>query len=160
MKMQTVSPKAKTMWLVRNVIWLLVLSVSFAIGLLVVSGSDNFLPIAIILGICWLAIAILLLIWPGLTYRRYTYGYDEKRFILQSGVIFKHQITAPVCQIQDLHFYEGPVMRLFGLGKVMLATGGSNFDLAGLEKQTALALIEDMESKLRARIEVQGHEEI
>ncbi len=160
MQLNNLSKKAKTMWLIRNLITLAVLTVSIAIALILCSGEPAFPIVAGIGGILWLILAVLLLIFPSLTYKNYTYGYDEKRVILQYGVVFKHKITAPVCQIQDLHYYEGPIMRLFGLGKIIFSTGGSNFDLIGLKKADAQAVIEEIEARLRARVEENGHEEI
>ncbi len=158
MELQSVSKKAKMLWMIGNVIWLIILTAAVAVGLMLCWDTGAFALAAAIGGVSWLILAVLLLIWPGLQYKAYAYGRDDKRLYLQRGVIFKHQITAPVCQIQDLHFYEGPIMRLFGLGKVMVSTGGSNFDISGLEKAQAQALIEELEQKLRARIEVRDEE--
>ncbi len=160
MQMQSISPKAKTLWLIRNAIILAILTVAAGFGLLGLSttpGAGAAMAVVILL---WLCAAVLLLLWPGLKYKNYRYSYDEKRFCLHFGVIFKHQITAPVCQIQDLHLVEGPIMRLLGLGSILLSTGGSSFSLDCLEKQLAQTIIEDMEEKLRSRIEVQRHEEV
>lgn len=51
-------------------------------------------------------------------------------------------------------------MRLLGLGKVMFSTAGSNFDLVGLPKAEVQALVEELETKLRRRMEVAPNEEI
>ncbi len=158
MKMQKISPKAKTLWLIRNAIWLVIITAGALIALLTGIDSPSFTAVAAITGASWLTVAVLLLIFPSLSYKNYSYGYDDKRFTVKSGVIFRHTITAPVCQIQDLHFYEGPVMRLLGIGKIMLSTGGSNFELVGLDKATAQTVIEELEEKLRRRIEEKNNE--
>ncbi len=160
METKHVSKRAKALWMIANVIVLLILTTASSVTLILCWGNDYFSMLAGVTGASWAVVAALLLIWPSLRYKNYTYSLDDKRLIIRSGVIFKHQITAPVCQIQDLHLFEGPVMRLMGLGRITLSTGGSNFDLDGLEKSQAQALIEELEGKLRARIEVQGHEKI
>ncbi len=160
MEMKKISPKAKKMWMIGNIIWLVIITAGVTVGIIIGSGEPGFVPVAIASGISWLTVAVLLLIFPSLKYKNYSYGYDEKRFAISSGVIFRHSIVAPICQIQDLHFYEGPIMRMLGIGKIMLSTGGSNFELIGLDKKEAQALIEDIEEKLRTRIEAQRNEEI
>lgn len=160
MELKNVSKKARALWMIKNILLLLILTTASSVALILCWGNDYFAMLAGVTGASWVVVAALLLIWPSLRYKNYTYSLDDKRLIIRSGVIFKHQITAPVCQIQDLHLFEGPVMRLMGLGRIMLSTGGSNFDLDGLEKSQAQALIEELEGKLRARIEVQGHEKI
>ncbi len=160
MPMQHPCKRAKTQWLIRNLIILLVLSGITLLALALCAGETAFPIIAAIAGSQWLLFAALLLLWPALTYKHYSYGYDDKRLILRHGVVFKHQITAPLCQIQDLHFYEGPIMRLFGLGKIIVSTGGSNFDIIGLDKTEAQKIIDEIEARLRNRIEEQHNETI
>ncbi len=156
MKLQKISKRTRGLWYIRNSIILLIVSLIMLCA--VVTAAHPLLTV--IAGISWLIIAALLLIWPALAYNNYTYGYDDKRFYIAYGVIFKHEITAPLCQIQDLHFFEGPVMQLFKIGKVMFATGGSNFDLTGLDKAVAHTLIKEVEVLLRARIEENTDEDI
>ncbi len=160
MEMKKVSPRAKTLWMIRNVIWLVIITVAMAVALIFGFGEPGFAVVAIIASVSWLTIAVLLLVFPSLSYKHYSYGYDDKRLSIKSGVIFRHSITAPICQIQDLHFYEGPIMRMLGIGNVMIATGGSNFELIGMNKAEAQALIENLEEKLRARLEEKRNEEI
>lgn len=155
--MKHVSTKVILLWLIRNLVLLLPLVAAYCIAM----GNLPRDPVSVsLLTLLFLANAVLLLVWPRLRYKYYTYSVDDKRIVLRSGVIFRHQITAPICQIQDLHFFEGPVMRLLGLGKVMFSTAGSNFDLVGLPKAEAQALVEELETKLRRRMEVAPNEEI
>ncbi len=157
MELKKLSKKAKTMWYIRNIIVLVVVSCVTFVAMLL----TDFSTVSLIAGgASWLILALLLLIWPPLSYKNYSYGYDDKRFYIAQGVIFKHEITAPLCQIQDLHFFEGPIMRLFKVGQVDFATGGSNFSLTGLDNTVAHELIEEIEGMLRARIEVNANEEV
>ncbi len=156
MELQKICNRTRLMWYIRNIIWLTVLSL---VTFFAVITAENAVA-TVIAVISWIALAALLLIWPALSYKNYSYGYDNKRFYIAYGVIFKHEITAPLCQIQDLHFYEGPIMQLFKIGKVIFSTGGSNFELIGLDKAVAHTLIEEVEELLRTRIEVNANEEV
>ena len=101
-----------------------------------------------------------LLILPYYRYKLYAYGFDEKRIVVRHGVIFRHSVTIPVCQIQDLHRFEGPIMMLLGLGGVTISTAGSNFNLACLLKSEADLMIEVLEGYLEKRVEEKANEEI
>ncbi len=159
MELKSISKKARAIWLIRNIISLMLLTVVFTISF-VATFDKIFTFIQIILIALYLTAAVLLIIWPFLTYKRYLYGYDDKRFFISRGVIFKHQITVPLCQIQDLHLFEGPVMRIFGIGRILFSTGGSNFDISGIAASDAAKIIQEIEGRLRQRIEVIENEEI
>jgi len=75
-------------------------------------------------------------------------------------VIFRHQVVIPICQIQDLHRFQGPVMMLLHLGGVTISTAGSNFDLACLTAEDADAMIDALEALLEKRMEEKADEEI
>ena len=156
MELKKLSKRARVMWYIRNAVLLALISCFAGCAVLII----EFLPAVIIVCALWAALAVSLLIWPSLTYKKYSYGYDDKRFYIECGVIFKHRITVPICQIQDMHFYEGPVMQLFKTGKVIFATAGSNFEISGLDREVALKLVEEVEDLLRKRIEVNTNEEI
>lgn len=103
--MKHVSTKVILLWLIRNLVLLLPLVAAYCIAM----GNLPRDPVTVsLLTLLFLVNAVLLLLWPRLRYKYYTYSVDDKRIVLRSGVIFRHQITAPICQIQDLHFFEVP----------------------------------------------------
>ena len=87
-------------------------------------------------------------------------GYDDRRIIVKHGVIFRQSVVIPICQIQDLHQTQGPIMMAFGLSDVTISTAGSNFNISTLTTKEAEALIDDLESILEARLEEQKNEKI
>lgn len=101
-----------------------------------------------------------LLILPYFRYKLYAYGFDEKRILVRHGVIFRHSVTIPVCQIQDLHRFEGPIMMALGLSGVTISTAGSNFNLACLSRAEADLMIEVLEGYLEKRVEEKANEEV
>ncbi len=162
MQLKNISKNARTIWIIRNIISLIFVTAFFAFWFMISLPQElnSLTPLSVIIAVIYLIIAVLFLIWPFLSYKRYLYAYDDKRFFITKGVIFKHQITVPICQIQDLHLFEGPVMRIFGIGKIIFATGGSNFDISGIALNEAKKIIEEVEERLRKRIEVIENEEI
>jgi membrane protein YdbS with pleckstrin-like domain len=90
----------------------------------------------------------------------FSYGYDNKRIIVKQGVIFRLRVVIPICQIQDLHRTQGPIMMALKLSDVTISTAGSNFDLCTLTTDEADAMIEELEKNLETRIEELKNEEI
>ncbi len=160
MELKQLSKRTRTFWYIRNVLWLLPQTVAAAVALAVTADLPAFAAVAAVVAALYAVSAVLLLVFPALSYRYYRYGYDDKRIVIRYGVIFRHRITVPLCQVQDLHVYQGPIMTAFGIAKVILATGGSNFDIAGLDKAVAEQLVEEVEQRLRERIEGLRHEEV
>lgn len=127
-----------------------------------VVGLDNNIRLAILLGagIPIVLILCLVLIMPILRYKMYAWGYDDKRIIVKQGVIFKQRVVIPICQIQDLHRIQGPLMIMLKLSGVTISTAGSNFDISTLTTEEADRLIDELEKNLETRIEEQKNEKI
>ena len=152
------------LWYIRAVIGVLALIgiVASTDIITAVAGVADSIRIAVLLGI-GLPITLLvclILVMPTLRYKMYAWGYDDKRIVVKQGVIFKKRVVIPICQIQDLHRKQGPLMMLFKLSDVTLSTAGSNFDISTLTTAEADRMIDDLEHKLEVRIEEQKNEEI
>ena len=100
------------------------------------------------------------LIMPIFRFRMYAWGYDDQRIIVYQGVIFRQRAVIPVCQIQDLHRTQGPIMMMLKLSGVTISTAGSNFDISTLTTEEADRLIDALEQNLEARVEELKNEEI
>ena len=126
------------------------------------TGAPGDVTIAVLLGV-GIPVALLLaitLIMPALRYKMYAWGYDDKRIIVKQGVIFRQRVVIPVCQIQDLHRTQGPLMMMLKLSGVTISTAGSNFDISTLTTAEADRMIDELERNLEARIEELKNEEI
>jgi len=110
------------------------------------------IPVALLLAVT--------LIMPALRYKMYGWGYDDKRIVVKQGVIFRKRVVIPVCQIQDLHRTQGPVMMLLKLSGVTISTAGSNFNISTLTTDEADRMIDELERNLEARVEELRNEEI
>ena len=83
----------------------------------------------------------------------YAWGYDDKRIIVKQGVIFRQRVVIPVCQIQDLHRMQGPIMMMLGVSDVTISTAGSNFNISTLTTKEADQMIDELEKNLEERVE-------
>ena len=126
------------------------------------TGTPDGVMLAVLLGV-GIPVALLvlfILIMPALRYKMYAWGYDDKRIIVKQGVIFRRRVVIPVCQIQDLHRTQGPLMMMLHLSGVTISTAGSNFDISTLTTAEADQMIDELESNLEIRIEEQKNEKI
>ena len=164
MKMNKLDKSVLKLWYVRAGIGALALigaAVSVLVILLVTEAAGNVaLAVSLSVGIPIILLLCLTLIMPVLRYKMYSWGYDDKRIIVKCGVIFRQRVVIPVCQIQDLHRMQGPIMMILGLSDVTISTAGSNFDISTLTTDEADHLIDALEQNLEARVEELKNEEI
>ena len=164
MKMNKLDKSVLKLWYIRAAIGALVLvgvAVS-AVVILIATGAPGHVTLAVSLsvGIPVVLLLCVTLIMPVLRYKMYAWGYDDKRVIVKQGVIFRQRVVIPVCQIQDLHRTQGPIMMMLGLSGVTISTAGSNFDISTLTTDEADCLIEALEQNLETRVEELKNEEI
>lgn len=157
--MKKVSKKMILVLLIRNAIMIIAL-----VGSLVACAlSINDMPISvtIIWGILVGLLSLFLLIYPSLYFKRYSYLYDNNRVYISFGVLFHHQIVVPICQFQDIHLFQGPVMQIFHLHALMVSTAGSNFTVQFMEEKDAKKMLEDLEALIKEKHpEEQVNEEV
>ncbi len=136
------------------------LAIFFLYALVLIFSGELRGALAISLGV--ISVLLVALIWTVsvLSYKRYRYGYDERRIVVHKGVIFRRRVVIPICQIQDLHRVQGPIMLLLNLGGVEISTAGSNFTLANLSTHSADEMIDALVDRLENIIEVQNDEKV
>ena len=145
-------------------IWLITTTIVFVIflGLCVLSNVIDgiILPLLIVEIIAMLIIGFFCFAFPFMVYNRYSYAYNDKRIVIKKGVLFKYEIIIPVCQIQDLHLLQGPLMQLMKLQSVEISTAGSNYTINGLIYDDAKKMVDELEKNLNKRIEELKNEEV
>ena len=164
MEMKKLEKSVLKLWYIRAVIISLALIgvVVSVITILITTGapSDVSLTVSLWIGVFLALILCFILIMPALRYRMYAWGYDDKRIIVKQGVIFRRRVVIPVCQIQDLHRTQGPLMMMLKLSGVTISTAGSNFDISTITTNEADVLIDTLEHNLETRVEELKNEKI
>ena len=164
MKMNKLDKSVLKLWYIRAAIGALALIgvMVSALAILLTTGAAVNVMLAVLLsvGIPVVLLLCIVLILPALRYKMYSWGYDDKRIIVKQGVIFRQRVVIPVCQIQDLHRTQGPIMMLLKLSGVTISTAGSNFDISTLTTDEADRLIDALEQNLEVRVEELRNEEI
>ncbi len=164
MKMNKLDRSVLKLWYIRAVIGSLAL-IAVVVSVLTVllateAPNDTLLAVSLGVGIPVILLLCVTLIMPVLRYKMYAWGYDDKRIIVKQGVIFRQRVVIPVCQIQDLHRIQGPIMMMLKLSGVTISTAGSNFNISTLTTGEADRLIDALEQNLETRVEELKNEEI
>ena len=131
-------------------------------AILIAAGAPGNVKLAVLLGV-GIPVVLLLaltLIMPALRYKMYAWGCDDTRIIVKQGVIFRERVVIPVCQIQDLHRKQGPLMMMLKLSGVTISTAGSNFEISTLTTAEADRMIDELEHNLEVRVGEQRNEKI
>ncbi len=159
MELKHLNLKMKKLWFIIGLCFFLLFAVLYT---LLICFTDGIAQLCIIcIGGTLLLLSIFTnLVYPLLKYKFYRYGYNEKRIEIEYGVIFRHHIVIPVCQIQDLHTYQGPLLIMTRLSGIIFSTAGSNFSLPGLSVEDANKMVNDIESFLNKRLEELKNEEV
>ena len=164
MELKRLDKSVLKLWYIRaSILALALIGVIFsAVAILLAAGAPGNVKLAVLLavGIPVVLLLCLTLILPALRYRMYEWGYDDKKIIVKHGVIFRQRVVIPVCQIQDLHRTQGPIMMLLRLSGVTISTAGSNFNISTLTTDEADSLIDSLEQNLEKRIEELKDEKI
>ena len=164
MKLNKLDQGVLKLWYARAAVWAGLLIGSFAgtIAVLVLSDapSNVFAAVSLSVGIPAFLLLVLALVLPYWRYQQYAWGYDSQRIIVKQGVLFRKRVVIPVCQIQDLHRFQGPLMMLFKLSGVTISTAGSNFNISTLTTTQADIMIDELEQNLETRIEELKNEKI
>jgi membrane protein YdbS with pleckstrin-like domain len=85
-------------------------------------------------GLLIVAVLLLVILVPGLRYRRWRYEVTEDEVDLQEGVMIVRRTLVPMTRVQHVDTSQGPLDRAFGLANVTVATA------AGAHKIPALTL--------------------
>ncbi len=152
MDIKKLDKKVRSLWLLRSIIGIDIIVVAMVVAILIGKSEDLFLPILITTLSIGIPLILIILILPMLRFKVCRYGYNEEKIYIKKGVIFCHQITIPVCQIQDLHIYEGPIMTMYKLAGISISTAGSDYTISALPKDAAQKMLDELEEMIRSRV--------
>ncbi len=71
-----------------------------------------------------LLVMILSLIWIPLYFHRLRYGIEPDVLRMEKGVLWRKRATVPYSKITNVDITQGPLQRLFGVGKLQVQTAG------------------------------------
>jgi membrane protein YdbS with pleckstrin-like domain len=97
-----------------------------------------------VLGLAWVVAALALawgtLVMPGIAYRHAGVGVGDLGFEHRRGVWWQKTTIVPWSRVQHTDVTQGPIMRRFGLGKLVIHTAGTRnsvVEVPGLDYDNA-----------------------
>ena len=132
----------RTGYVVLSVVWLIVVA---ATAPLLFTLERGWVAVVVLVG--WIVLASLMAWfaheWPAIKFRNSSWCLSPMGLEIRRGVWWQHRISIPVARVQHVDVSQGPVQRMFDLGKLTIHTAGtqnSSVELDGLEHSRALAL--------------------
>jgi len=132
--------------------WFLMAAVSVVLAVAPMFGGPIPWRVSLgIIGVMWLVGAVVYF------WRRFGVHYDltSQRFIHQTGILTRNTDRIEVIDIDDVSFTQGPIQRIFGVGKITVTSSDRshpNLDMIGIADVKSVAgLIDDVRRKERRR---------
>ncbi|MGQ9581836.1 MAG: PH domain-containing protein [Armatimonadota bacterium] len=104
-------------------ICLVVISVANLLAFLYL-GADVALVVTIFLYAAFLLAVLLILFWIPRYFRSITFLLEANRIVFDRGVWWKRKSYVPYNRITNVDVVQGPLSRIFGLGKILIQTAG------------------------------------
>lgn len=138
-------PSVKWVWRLQALITIAVLGVLLLIPGIVLFFQDAAPPPVVTFAVlgAFAFLALLMIVWPSLSYRSWGHRLDERVFETRHGVIFRVRQLVPVNRVQHVDLRAGPLDRTFGLSSLVLFTAGTqaaSVELPGLQPDVARRL--------------------
>lgn len=139
-----VSPKARTMWRLTEMLMWLVPLLGVVVWMVVDDAHRTWQGIAVAAVVVLGLLSVVLI--PMWRYRVHRWEVTDAAVYTQSGWLFQQRRIAPISRIQTVDSEYGPVEQLFGLGTLTVTTASAAGPLriAGLEKATVDDLVADL----------------
>ena len=140
-------------------IFLSILAAGAAIALLIFAIA-NWPPGLLVAVLTPAALVLLsLMAWanhalPPISYRHAGWRLDEKGLEIRRGIFWRHEITIPLARVQHTDVHQGPLMRQYGLAKLIIHTAGTenaSIEMEGLSFEAAHRLRDALVRQCEAR---------
>jgi membrane protein YdbS with pleckstrin-like domain len=135
---QPMSPRLRTVWVLRSLLNVLILAVVAAVALTIWLGWE---------GLLWalggyVALAGLRVITVARTVSTWGFAEREQDLLVRHGLLTRRLSIVPYGRIQLIDLSAGPIERMFGLTTVQVRTAAlaSTTEVPGLEPPVAAAL--------------------
>ncbi len=123
------------------IVFAFVRGLSWEVGL----GAVGF--VVLTMSLVWLS-----LVWPRIWFRHARWQLKAESLEILRGVLWKHRIAIPLGRVQHADVSQGPLLRHFGLGKLIINTAGTSnatIEVDGLSHGTAMTLRDDLVKQTR-----------
>ena len=125
-------PKVKIVWRINDAIWLtlvfLCVFVPFAAG-----GEQVAVVGAVVTLVVYaLALVLWLVVLPPIRFSRWRYELSDDYLDIARGIVWRKRFVIPFIRVQNTDTRQGPILRMFGLASVTVATAAGEHEIPGL----------------------------
>lgn len=138
---EKLDPKIKSIWRINDSIWITIgflvcLSFLFFLSFL---DEATWVGIAflVVIAIYALFMVVFLVILPPIRYIRWRYELNDDFLDIARGMFWRKRIVIPFIRVQNTDTRQGPIMRMFGLSSVTVATAAGEHEIPGIRTQQA-----------------------
>ena len=147
---EPLDPRMRTVWAVEGAIASAVLGliVTAAVVVLVLMDASTAAWIVGVVGAAAVIVSALVLVWllPVLNHRHFRFEVTELGLYVARGWLWRRWQVVPHARIQTVDIKVGPLLRIFGLVAVQVATAaaGGGTEIPGLAPAEADELVEEL----------------
>ena len=142
-------PQIKIVWRIHSLCFMIVLLSLSVACFFFFPFIFNIIKIPLIIFIVITAITGLI-VSPYLTYKFASFIQTEESVEIRSGAFIRRRTLIPLVRVQHVNHIQGPIMSLFGLSKLVIATASDSFGLEGISSKKAYDLAEQVTAAAEA----------
>ena len=128
-------PKVKIVWRINDAIWLtLVFLCVFVPFAVVAAGGEQVAVVGAVVTLVVYALALVLwlVVLPPIRFSRWRYELSDDYLDIARGIIWRKRFVIPFIRVQNTDTRQGPILRMFGLASVTVATAAGEHEIPGL----------------------------
>lgn len=135
-------PRIKSVWRLNDAISATLLFVCCAIGFVIAGLFDpdpswEWVVVGIMTLIYVLTMILCVVVLPPIRYMRWRYEVSEDYLDIARGIVWRKRFVIPFIRVQNTDTRQGPILRLFGLSSVTVATAAGEHEIPGLRSEEA-----------------------
>ena len=139
---EKLDPRIKNVWRINDAIWIIITFlccfVPFAIAA-AAEPDEGWIPIVLLAeAVVFGALLVLfVVILPPIRHMRWRYQLNGDFLDIAKGIIWRKRYIIPFIRVQNTDTRQGPVLRMFGLSSVTVATAAGEHEIPGIRTEQA-----------------------
>lgn len=139
-------PRIRNVWRINDCIWIIIIALLCIVPFLLVALIDEedlaWANTVVLIELVALVVLLILFlgILPSIRYARWRYRVSDDYLEIRKGIIWRSHYVIPFIRVQNTDTRQGPIMRMFGLSSVTVATAAGEHEIPGLRTAEAQVL--------------------
>lgn len=134
------NPKIKSVWRINDAIWLTVVFLCAFVPFIAIALSGEsgaFIGVIVTTVVYVLALVLWLVVLPPIRFMRWRYELSDDYLDIAKGIVWRKRYIIPFIRVQNTDTRQGPILRVFGLSSVTVATAAGEHEIPGLATEVA-----------------------